>query len=169
MRKIAGAFQRLEELLIAVSFSIMVVSSFAQVVNRNFVGGGVSWFEELSRYCMIYMALLATELGLRDGTQVAVSAFTDKCGPTLRLALSMLSQAIVIVFSVIVFVTSLQLLQKQVAYGAHSAGLDMPMYIPYFALPLSFAIIAIVQSARLLASIRRASGGPGQVAGGPQP
>ena len=169
MRKITGALQRLEEFLIAVSFSIMVVSSFAQVVNRNFVGGGVSWFEELSRYCMIYMALLATELGLRDGTQGAVSAFTDKCGRVSRLALSTISQAIVIVFSVIVFVTSFQLLQKQVAYGAHSAGLDIPMYIPYFALPLSFAIIAIVQSARLLASIRAATGGPGRAAGGPHP
>lgn len=150
MRKALRTIQSCEEFIIVASFVIMVIATFSQVVNRNFVGAGISWLEELSRYCMIYMALLATELGLRDGTQISVTAFTDKLPPRARFALKALSQVVVIVFSGIVFATSLVLLQKQVAFGARSAGLDLPMYVPYFALPLGFGLIALVQTARFL-------------------
>ena len=36
------------------------------------------WTEEVAMYSMIYMALLGTEVGLRDGTQVAVTAVIEK-------------------------------------------------------------------------------------------
>jgi TRAP-type C4-dicarboxylate transport system permease small subunit len=149
MKRLLKTVQSCEETIIVASFVIMVIATFTQVVNRNFVGAGISWLEEVSRYCMIYMALLATELGLRDGTQISVTAVTDKLPPRGRLALKIVSHAIVIGFSAAVFLTSLVLLEKQIAFGAHSAGLGMPMYIPYFALPLSFALIALVQAARL--------------------
>ncbi|SBV99999.1 conserved membrane hypothetical protein [uncultured Alphaproteobacteria bacterium] len=149
MKRLLKTVQSCEETIIVASFVIMVIATFTQVVNRNFVGAGISWLEEVSRYCMIYMALLATELGLRDGTQISVTAVTDKLPPRGRLALKIVSHAIVIGFSAAVFLTSLVLLEKQIAFGAHSAGLGMPMYVPYFALPLSFALIALVQAARL--------------------
>lgn len=149
MKKITTTIQKLEEYIIVFSFAAMVLASFSQVVNRNFIGAGVSWFEELSRYAMVYMALLATELGLRDGTQVSVTAFTDACSPAVRFVLSVISKLVVIGFAGIVCFTSFQLLEKQIMFDARSAGLNIPMFIPYFALPLSFALIVIVQSARL--------------------
>ena len=38
----------------------------------------ITWFDEASTYCMIYMALIGTEIGLRDGTQIAVTAVVEK-------------------------------------------------------------------------------------------
>ena len=58
----------------ALTFVIMVVCYFISVVNRNFIKGSMPWTEELALYCMVYMALIGTELGLRDGTQVSVTA-----------------------------------------------------------------------------------------------
>lgn len=159
MKGLLKTIQSCEEFIIVASFVVMVAATFSQVVNRNFVGAGISWLEEISRYCMIYMALLATELGLRDGTQISVTAFTDKLPPRGRLALKIVSHAIVIGFSAAVFLTSLVLLEKQIAYGAHSAGLGLPMYVPYFALPLSFALIALVQTSRLVLMIMEAFSG----------
>ena len=123
------------------------------------VGAGISWLEEVSRYCMIYMALLATELGLRDGTQISVTALTDKLPPRGRLLLKIAALAVVVVFSAAVFSTSLVLLQMQIAFGAHSARLGLPMYVPYFALPLSFALIALVQAGRLASLLVEAFAG----------
>lgn len=51
----------------ALTFVIMVVCYFISVVNRNFIKGSMPWTEELALYCMVYMALIGTELGLRDG------------------------------------------------------------------------------------------------------
>lgn len=67
----------------ALTFVIMVVCYFISVVNRNFIKGSMPWTEELALYCMVYMALIGTELGLRDGTQVSVTALTEKLKGTM--------------------------------------------------------------------------------------
>ena len=65
--------QKVENYIIVVSFAFMVFCSFAQVVNRNFFQLPIAWFDEAAIYCMIYMTLLGTEIGLRDGSQIAVT------------------------------------------------------------------------------------------------
>ena len=67
----------------ALTFVIMVVCYIISVVNRNFIKGSMPWTEELALYCMVYMALIGTELGLRDGTQVSVTALTEKLKGTM--------------------------------------------------------------------------------------
>lgn len=59
MKKALGYFQKIENGVLIGTFIIMVIASFVQVLNRNIFHLGISWLEELSRYCMIYMALLA--------------------------------------------------------------------------------------------------------------
>jgi len=148
------ALQKIENIFLIVIFAIMIISAFAQVVNRNIIGASISWFEELARYCMVYMTLIATELGLRDGTQITITAFTSKLSPNLRKALSIFAKLVVIIFSAIVFIYSFPLLAKQLSSGQVSPGLQLPMYIPYFSVTLSFGVIAIVQTGILIIIIR---------------
>jgi TRAP-type C4-dicarboxylate transport system permease small subunit len=155
MKKALKVAQLIDDHIIVVAFVVMVIAGFAQVVNRNLIGAGISWFEELARYCMIYMALLATEVGLRDGTQISVTAVTDKLRPRPREIIGILAKIIVVVFAAIVFCTSFEFLDKQIRFNARSPGLNAPMYIPYFALTLSFALITLVQGATLIMRIGR--------------
>jgi TRAP-type C4-dicarboxylate transport system permease small subunit len=166
MKKAFKLARLIDEHVIAIAFVVMVIAGFAQVINRNLIGAGISWFEELARYCMIYMALLATEVGLRDGTQISVTAVTDKFPPRLREATGILAKAIVVVFAAIVFYTSFEFLDKQIRFNARSPGLNAPMYIPYFALTLSFALITLVQGAVLIARIGRFFSGEGEAGKG---
>ncbi|CAK7068402.1 MAG: hypothetical protein DELT_01759 [Desulfovibrio sp.] len=150
MKPFLALLQRIENGVIAVTFIVMTLAVFAQVVNRNLIGAGISWFEELARYCMIYMTLLGTEVGLRDGTQIAVSMVVDKFKGAPRALLTIFSKLVVFAFSSVVFYTSLSLLAKQIKFGQVSPALKLPMYVPYFALPASFAIIALVQGAAIV-------------------
>ena len=67
MKKLLQYLQKAEDGILIGTFVVMVLASFAQVLNRNLFHLGISWFEELARYCMVYMALIAAEAGLRDG------------------------------------------------------------------------------------------------------
>lgn len=145
MKKILPRFQKAEDTIMIVTFIIMVIASFAQVINRNFIHAGVSWFEELSRYCMIYMALLGAEAGLRDGTQLSIVAFTNVLKGILRKIVLLIAKGITVAFSGIILVTSLSLVLNQVKSGQASPGLGISMAVPYFALPFTFSIITLVQ------------------------
>lgn len=75
--KILRKFQKIEDIIMVITFIIMVISSFAQVINRNIFKIPISGFEEAAKYSMVYMVLLGTEMGLRDGTQISVTAIVD--------------------------------------------------------------------------------------------
>lgn len=76
-----------------VAFVAMVAAYFVAVVNRNFIKASMPWTEEVAMDSMIYMALLGTELGLRDGTQVAVTAIIEKLHGTTKKVISILKDS----------------------------------------------------------------------------
>ncbi|MDD2959249.1 MAG: TRAP transporter small permease [Lachnospiraceae bacterium] len=150
MKKTLNICQKIEDIIMVATFAIMVLAAFIQVVNRNITKIPVTGFEEAAKYCMVYMVLLGTEKGLRDGTQISVTALVDKLKGKARLVLQIVAKALVTLFSAIMFKESWSLFQMQITSGQTSPGLGLPMYIPYFALILSFAIITLVQLGMLI-------------------
>lgn len=147
MKKILKSLTSIENFIMVVTFSIMVICSFAQVINRNFFKLPIPWFEEASIYCMIYMALIGTEVGLRDGTQIAVAAVLDKLHGAFKGIVMIFSKVVVLIFSSSVLISAIHLVSKQVQTGQTSSALHLPMSIPYAALVISFAMIVLVQIA----------------------
>lgn len=146
MKKVLDGLTKLENLIMVAAFIIMVGASFAQVVNRNFFKLPISWFDEASVYCMIYMVLVGTEVGLRDGTQIAVTGVVDKLGGRMKTVVQVIAKVIVVIFSFGVLMGGIKLVNIQIRTGQVSAALSLPMSIPYGAMVVSFAIITLVQA-----------------------
>ena len=146
MKKVLDGLTKLENLIMVAAFIIMVGASFAQVVNRNFFKLPISWFDEASVYCMIYMVLIGTEVGLRDGTQIAVTGVVDKLGGMMKTVVQVIAKVIVVIFSFGVLMGGIKLVNIQIRTGQVSAALSLPMSIPYGAMVVSFAIITLVQA-----------------------
>ena len=150
MKKTLQFLQALEKWIIVIAFAIMVIACFIQVVNRNIFRIPVSGFEEAAKYSMVYMVLLGTELGLRDGTQISIQGVVDKLPLKARKIIRVLARIIVIVFAAVMTNSGWAMVMKQAKIGQTSPGLGIPMYIPYFALVLGFGLITIVQSGYLI-------------------
>jgi len=153
MKKILSFFQRIENAILIIAFTIMVAASFAQVVNRNIFKLPIPWLEEIAIYSMIYMVFLGTEAGLRDGTQISVTTVVDKLHGKARKIVNIFSKLIVVIFSATIFNSSIGMLQMQIRTGQTSAALRLPMSVPYAALTISFGIITLVQGFTLLTMI----------------
>lgn len=145
MKSALKKLQYIENLIIVVSFAVMVTCSFLSVVNRNFIKLSIPWFDELSTFAMIYMALLGTEAGLRDGSQIAVTALVNKFNGISKAILQIIAKTVVTGFSAVVLYYSCHMAAIQASSGQLTAALHIPMAIPYFALVISFAIITCVQ------------------------
>lgn len=154
MKKILEKLTMVENFIMIATFAVMVCASFAQVVNRNIFKLPISWFDEAAIYCMIYMVLIGTEVGLRDGTQIAVTALVDKLHGRGRTLIQLIAKIILVFFAAVVFVGSIQLMAIQIRTGQVSAALNLPMSVPYFAMVLSFGMITLVQAVAALELVR---------------
>ena len=127
IKKLLSYVTKVEYAIMIVAFVAMVAAYFVAVVNRNFIKASMPWTEEVAMYSMIYMALLGTEVGLRDGTQVAVTAVMLKAGTALFL--------------------------KQIQTGQTTPVLKIPMSAMYFSLVLTFGLILLIQTVILVEKI----------------
>lgn len=127
IKKLLSYVTKVEYAIMIVAFVAMVAAYFVAVVNRNFIKASMPWAEEVAMYSMIYMALLGTEVGLRDGTQVAVTAVMLKAGTALFL--------------------------KQIQTGQTTPVLKIPMSAMYFSLILTFGLILLIQTVILVEKI----------------
>lgn len=146
MKKFIKALTNIENVIMVATFATMVMCSFAQVVNRNIFKLPISWFDEASTYCMIYMALIGTELGLRDGTQIAVTALVDKLKGKTKQIVEVFAKVVVLIFSSTILISAVKMVGKQIETGQTSAALSLPMAVPYAALVISFVMIVLVQA-----------------------
>lgn len=145
MNYLIQMFNKIEKYFLFVAFSTMVLSSFIQVLNRNIFHIPMPGIEEIAKYCMVYVVMLGTEMGLRDGTQIRVTVLVDKLTSQMRAIVDIFIGVILIVFSAAMLKESLTIIIQHVISGQTSPGLKLPMYVPYFSLVLGFFIILITQ------------------------
>ena len=125
IKKALSYITNVEYAIMVVTFVAMVIAYFISVVNRNCIKASMPWTEEVAMYSMIYMALLGTEVGLRDGTQVAVTAVIEKLHGVTKKIVSIIEQITLEIFS----------------------------FVMLFSLVLTFALILVIQAVVLVGKV----------------
>ena len=162
MKTLIPGLIRIERSLVIFFFAVMVLASVFQVINRNLLHIPIGWSEELARYCMVWMALLGTQIGLRQGTQMSIEVFVKRLKGNAYVAVSLLSDTLVCVFSFVVFGYSLDLITMQLKSGQLSAAMKVPMVLPYSAMTLCFLVTGITQLVKIIGIARGSSSTPNE-------
>lgn len=150
LKKVLSYITSAEYAVMIAAFAAMVLAYFISVVNRNLIKASMPWTEEIALYSMTYMALLGTEVGLRDGTQVAVTAVVDKLHGMARKIVDLIAQIVLEIFAFVMLKAGLALFLKQMQTGQTTPVLKIPMSVMYFSLVLAFGLIFLIQAVDLV-------------------
>ena len=154
MMRVLRILEKIERILCILMFSMMVGATFLQVLNRNVLHLSLSWTEELARYTMIWMALLGTQAGLREGKQVSVEFLVKKFPSLVRRVIFFLGDLICCGFAGITAWYSIDLLKAQIQLHQVSPALKLPMVYVYGILTISFAVMTVIMLFEAATEIR---------------
>jgi TRAP-type C4-dicarboxylate transport system permease small subunit len=121
-------------------------------VGLRYGGWSVPAFtEEVARYAMIWMALLAAAVAVREGSHIRIDFVPD----LLRAHLPRVGAAVAILLDALSLTVFLVLLWQgfdmvAFAHGQLSDGLRIRLSYPYAAVPVAFAFASLFAAARLL-------------------
>ena len=148
IKKLLSYVTKVEYAIMIIAFIAMVAAYFVAVIKAS-----MPWTEEVAMYSMIYMALLGTEVGLRDGTQVAVTAIIEKLHGVTKKVVSIVEQIVLEVFTAVMLKAGTALFLKQIQTGQTTPVLKIPMSAMYFSLVLTFGLILLIQTVILVEKI----------------
>jgi TRAP-type C4-dicarboxylate transport system permease small subunit len=136
--------------------SLLVLTVSLQVFMRYVAGSPVTFTEELSRFLLIWLGLLAASYAYRQRMHLALDLLVLKMKGRQRNVLNIIIHSLVALFSLLVLVYGgTQLVHLTWVLDQSSAALGVSMAVVYLVLPVSgiaiviYAIDFILQEAGL--------------------
>lgn len=141
---------RIAKGLLVVMSAVMAVTILLQVFLRYVVKASLPWSEELARYLMVWIGLIGASLAMHEGRHVGVTLLVDRTRGLARKLLTGVALLAVLWFLWLMLSEGTRLLQN--IWQQRSPAMNLPMVIPYAAIPLG-AVFMMVQVALLLARL----------------
>lgn len=155
MNQLSRLIHRLVELQIKLCNRLLLILGVAmtllillQVFFRFVIYVPFPWSEECARYLMIWMGMLGSVIALQQGRHIGVTFFMEKLPPGLAKPVKGLTQGGMVLFLGV-------LCWQGILFSLFNAdqispALEIPMIIPFSAIPVGSLMMILVMLAQML-------------------
>jgi TRAP-type C4-dicarboxylate transport system permease small subunit len=134
-RRFTAAYASLLTWLLAASVAILVFPVSLQIFSRfTSLLPHYIWTEEMARFCLVWMVMLGSMLGVREGTHFIVDVFPSATG-RFGAALSLFASLAVLVFALVFAWFGVEF--TRFAWNRTSELADLPLWMIHVAWPVA--------------------------------
>jgi TRAP-type C4-dicarboxylate transport system permease small subunit len=128
---------------VATSYVVIVVVGFSQVLFRFAFHISLAWSEELVRYVFIWSVFLTAALAFNLNTHIVIDFLIVWYPPGLKRLAALMSWVCVIIGIIVLFILGLQLIGAPSVRFQKSPAMEIPMTIPYAAIPVGCVLMMV--------------------------
>ncbi len=141
LKKACLFFGKVEDTFLMVCFSIIAIALLMQIFCRYCLNSPLVWTEELSRYLLVWITFFGINYGLRRNKHIRMEFFYNKMPEQTQRLVTILTQALIIYFMVVLFSPTLDFVRMQM--NIESSAMQISMGIVYISLPIGFCLSTI--------------------------
>lgn len=141
INRLSNALHEVSKWFLIVAGAAMSVIVFLQVFFRFVIYIPFPWSEESARYLMIWMGMVGAATAMRYGRHIGVTVLIERLPPGANRCLSPFIDLAMVVFLAVMAKEGFRLAVKNAAQ--HSPAMDLPMLIPYLAIPVGAALMIL--------------------------
>ena len=157
-------WDNLEEFIIVPLIFAMSIIIFIQVIMRYVFQNSLTWSEELARYLFVWLVYFSVSFTARRQKHIRIDAAINLYPKKLRPYIDILSEIIVLAFSIFIAVTGVTVFQKIAWSGQMSPAIGIPMQIVYAAPMVGMALTEIRQVQCIIGKIKNLKNNTEEVA-----
>jgi len=155
---VSNKLNALLEKIAFVFFVVMTLIVWAQIFYRYVLGDGIIWAEEISKYLMVWMALLAAAIVYHDKGHISMQFFAD------RISAQRLLTGFQILSGSVLFIALIYFGFEYAEFGKRfiSPASGLRRFWPYLAIPVGGIFLffySIVHFLKLLFPIEKKENG----------
>ena len=128
-------------ILLALLAAMMTAIMVYQVVLRYCFNDANIWAEEVTRYLFVWVTMLGSGIAIRANVHLRIDFFVGMLGLKPRLILQLISYMLILLFLLYLCDLGFNLMDN--TWVNRSAGLRIPMAIPYTAIPVGGIVMIL--------------------------
>jgi len=145
---LSNALHEVAKWFLIVAGTTMSIIVFLQVLFRFVIYIPFPWSEESARYIMIWMGMVGSAMAMRHGRHIGVTVLIERLPARVSRFLSPFIDFSMVVFLAVMAKEGFRLAAENAAQ--HSPAMNLPMLVPYLAIPVGAALMIIEITASLL-------------------
>jgi TRAP-type C4-dicarboxylate transport system permease small subunit len=152
MRKLIDGYYRLLNLLLVVTVAVLVVPVAIQILSRHtpWVPSWI-WTEEMARFLFIWMIMIGSMVGIRDGAHFDVDLWPE-LAPRANAVLRVVADLFVLVMALVFIWYGIRFVQF--GWDQTSELAELPMTWIFISWPLAGFTWVVFLGERFLANLR---------------
>ena len=123
-----------------------------QIFSRYVLNHSLFWSEELARYLFIWLVFLSAAMVLRQDRHIQVSVFVDMLPASMKRAIIILGDLLMLGFVLVVFVESIRL--AGMVWTVLTAAMEIPWTLVYLGILLGMGVMLLALLGSLWARLR---------------
>ena len=123
----------------ALGISFGVAIAFGNVVNRYLFSGSFTWAAELTIYFFLWSTFFGMAYCFKHDAHISINILLEKVNPKIAKILLFISHFVSFIFLIVVGYFGYEYLLLVMDLEENSIDLEIPMWIPYLVIPVSFA------------------------------
>ncbi len=141
----------LEKVVVIFLTCVMTVVLFLQVFSRYVFNLSITWSEELSIFCLVWLAYFGAALAVQQRRHLRIEVFVSFLKPRKRKLVDIACNIVFFLFCIFLVYGTYNMTILAKATGQIAAATGLKRWIVFAGLPISFSLIAF----RLLQDILR--------------
>ncbi len=147
LNPVLAVMDRILAIFLTILVGVMASGVMVSVLLRYVFNIAFAWSEELLTVVFIATSFFGAALGIREKEHITINFF-EKSSPKLKIAMNTIAMCAVIVVAVVVFIKSLEWIQRVGSVPSPATGIPNGTF--YLFVPFSFAIAIFYSIADIL-------------------
>jgi TRAP-type C4-dicarboxylate transport system permease small subunit len=143
---------RVEQVLIAVLLTVMILLAFAQIVLRNFFATGIDWGDALVRYLVVWVGFIGAAIATKEGKHITIDVLSRGLTGAGNSAIRAISHFVSAAVCGMLTWAGIKFIFFEAQMGG-VAFFKLPVWVPELIIPLTFGLMTLRYSVRLLNEI----------------
>jgi TRAP-type C4-dicarboxylate transport system permease small subunit len=121
--------------------AVMLLVGWAHVIRRYVFNNALTWCEEFFRFSLVWFVLLSASIIHKRRGHIGVTIFRENMPKKLQRIFERLMPYLAVLATSLTAIYGIDLLIR--VHGQLTPALQIPIWIPYAAVPLSFTMMTI--------------------------
>jgi len=133
----------LEETMVVIALAMMTTLIFFQTTSRIMIGNTPYWTQELAQFIQVYFVYIAATYAIKKDAHVRITLIKNILPQFLHKFFELVGYIGFFCFSMILLIWGTSLCLEIKGFNQLTSALQIPMFIPYLAVPLGGLAMSI--------------------------
>ena len=145
---------RVEQVLVTILLTTMILMAFFQIVLRNFFDTGISWGDSLVRYLVVWVGFIGAAIATKERKHINIDVISRWLTGPANNYIKLISHLFSAVICGLLTLAAVKFILFEAQMGS-TVFFKLPVWVPEIIIPVTFCLMTLRYAVRSLSEFGR--------------